>query len=97
MNIAIVPTVTTSRSLRSMATNDSICRKRRNDCKEENDDSDRDSKQIEGGAKKDRVSLSSKADVILRRLDEPLISILQGGLQEQKTRGGRHGTGSWRA
>ena len=74
-----------------MATNDPICRERRNDRKEEDEDSDGDSKQIEGGARKDRVSLSSKADVLFGRLDEPLINILQGGLQEQKTPGGDMG------
>jgi hypothetical protein len=91
MNIVIVPTVTTSRSLRSMATNDPIRRECRNDRKEEDENSDGDSKQIEGGARKDRVSLSSKADVLFRRLDEPFIKILQGGLQEPKTPGGDTG------
>jgi hypothetical protein len=91
MNIVIVPTVTTSRSLRSMATNDPICRECRNDRKEEYKDSDGNGKQIEGGARKDRVSLSSKANVLFRRLDEPLVNILQGGIQEHKPVGGDTG------
>jgi len=37
----------------------------------------------EGGAKKDRVSLLSKMDVLFRRLDKPLIKVLQGSLQDQ--------------
>ena len=80
-----------------MATDDLICRERRNDRKEEDEDSDGDSKQIEGGARKDRVSLSSKADVLFRRLDEPLVNTLQDGLQEKKKPGGRHGRESRRA
>jgi len=58
--------------------------------------SDGDSKQIDGGVRKDRVSLSSKADVLFRRLDEPLVNVLQGGLQEQKKPAGRHGRESRR-
>lgn len=71
--------------------NNPICRERRNDCKEEDENSDGDSKQIERGARKDRISLSSKADVLFRRLDEPLVNILQCGLQEQKPAGGDTG------
>ena len=74
-----------------MATNETIRRERRNDRKEKDDDSDGGSEQIEGGARKDRVSLSSKAGVFIRRLDEPLIDILQGGLQKQKATGGDTG------
>jgi len=59
-----------------MATNDPIRRECRNDRKEEDEDSDGDSKQIEGGARKYRVSLSSKANVLFRRLDESLVNIL---------------------
>ena len=70
-----------------MATNDPICREQRNDRKEEDEHSDGSSKQI-GGERKDRVSLSSKVNVPFRRLDKPLINILQVGLQEQKTLGG---------
>ena len=70
-----------------MTTNDPICRECRNDRKEEDKYSDRDSKQMEGGVMKNRVLLSSKANVLFRRLDEPLVNILQGGLPEQKTPG----------
>jgi hypothetical protein len=84
MDIVILPSITTSRSLRSMATNDPIRRECRNDRKEEDENSDGDSKQVECSARKDRVSLSSKVNVLFRRLNEPLVDILQGGLQEQK-------------
>ena len=74
-----------------MATNDPICRECRNDRKEEDEDSDGDSKQVEGGARKDRVSLLPKANVLFRRLDESLVNIIQGGLQEHKPAGGDTG------
>jgi len=91
MNNVIVPNFTTSRRLRSMTTNGPICRECRNDLKEEDEDSGGDSKQTEGDARKNRISLSSKTDVLFRRLDEPLVNIFQGGLQEQKIPGGNTG------
>jgi hypothetical protein len=91
VSIVVVLNVITSWSLRSMTTNDPICRERRNDRKEEYQDSNGESKQIECGARKYRVSLSSKVNVLIRRLDEPLVNILQGGLQEKKPAGGNPG------
>ena len=67
-----------------------IYRECRYDRKQEDGDSDGDSKQI-GGARKGRVSFSSKVAVLFRRLDEPLVKILQGTLQEQQPTGETRG------